>query len=224
MHCSYLLSTELKDLGIRSGVVAEVHGLTVKQVDPELEALKSAAVEDVLRMSDAQIADNAVLEGYRELVRAVGRSLKRFPPAAENLLLQVKRTSRLPTINTAVDSYNIVVVRRMLALGVHDMAKIGRSIHFRLSPGGEPFTPVGSGSSKTTQSGDFVYADDSQVLAWLDSKDSDKVKISLDTKDLIIVIQGTARTDRLYNTTAAEEACHLVSRFCGGTFDIQEIK
>jgi hypothetical protein len=60
-------------------------------------------------------------------------------------------------------------------------------------------------------------------LAWLDSKDSDKAKVSLETTDLIIVIQGTAITDRSYNLAVAEEVCALMTRFCGGSYQIASI-
>lgn len=220
MKHKYVIEKQIKELGIKSSVVAEVSGAKIDDHNPELEGIKIEAAERILKMSDGEIAENSVLEGYRELVRSVGRSLKKFPPSGESLLLQVKRTGCLPTINTAVDSYNIVVSRRFLALGVHDANKIGDTITFRLSNGGESFIPVGSPNIKTIQPGDYVYADDKRVLAWLDSKDSDEVKISTETTDFIIVIQGTARTERKYNLETAEEACNLITRFCGGTVEI----
>ena len=223
MRLTYVLEKELSDLGIRSGVVAEMSGLSISESHPDLEKIKAAATDEVIAASESSIIENPVLEGYRELVRGVGRSLKKFPPAAESLIAQVRRTKHFPLINTAVDSYNVVVTRRYLALGVHDMAKIGQTIRFRLSPGGEPFVAVGSEHVKTTQAGDFLYADEKQVLAWLDSKDSDKVKVSLETTDLIMVIQGTARTDREYNAAAAREACTLITQFCGGQYEIGTI-
>lgn len=223
MKLTYIVEEEFKGLGIHASVVAEMSGLSIQPSHPEIEKIKEEVAGKVAEMPDASIRDNSVLEGYRELVRGVGRSLKKFPPAAESLIAQVRRTGKFPTINTAVDCYNVVVSRRFLALGVHDVAKIGQEIRFRLSPGGEPFVAVGGEHVKTTQPGDFVYADDTQILAWLDSKDSDKVKVSLDTTDLIIVIQGTARTDREYNTATAKEACELITQFCGGSYEIGEI-
>lgn len=223
MKLKYVMNQELKVMGLFNSVAAEMTGLSIAAHNEELETLKRQAAEVLLALAEDQIETNSVLEGYRELVRGVGRSLKKFPPAAENLVRQVKRTGRFPSINTAVDSYNLVVAERMLALGVHDQAKLNGTITFRLSGGGESFTAVGSESAKMTQSGDFVYADESRVLAWLDSKDSDDVKVSLGTTELVIVIQGTARTERAYNWAAAEKACRLIQRFCGGTYDITAV-
>lgn len=224
MRLTYKVEPEIKALGIRSIVVAEISGVEIREQDDQLEPLKQEATGAVLKMSEADLAANPVLEGYRKLVQKVGRSAKKFPPAAETLLRQVQRIKCLPRINTAVDSYNIAVTHHFLALGVHDIGKLqGDTVIFRLSPGGEPFVSVGSDIEKRTQPGDYLYADQAQVLAWLDSKDSDRVKLSLDTRDFVIVIQGTALTPREYNRVAAEEACQLIQRFCGGTYEIAAI-
>jgi DNA/RNA-binding domain of Phe-tRNA-synthetase-like protein len=216
----YLIDQEIRELGIRASVVAEVSGLTIRPAEPELEELKQKAAAKITSLTDEAIAANPILESYRSLVHGRGRSLKKFPPAAESLIRQVWRTRAFPSINTAVDSYNIIAAERFLALGVHDAAKLGDTIYFRISEGGEPFVPVGGVDTKFTGRGDFVYADDTRVLAWLDAKDSDEVKISLPTNDLIIIIQGTEATTREYNLRAATEACQLITRFCGGDYDI----
>lgn len=223
MKLRYVMTEDLKALGLRGSVVAEVSGLRIVAEDQRLEAIKAEAAAELMALTEDAIRADAVLEGYRALVRGLGRSLKKFPPAAENLIEQVRRTGRFPRINTAVDAYNTVVVRRKLALGVHDIAKLGPTIFFRMSEGGEPFTPVGGAQAKATQRGDFVYADENRVLAWLDSKDSDDVKVSPETTNLVVVIQGTAQTTRDYNAAAAEEACRLITSFCGGSYEIAPV-
>ena len=223
MKLEYVVSKEIKELGILSTVVAEIYGVNIERKDDRLEELKRETASEVIAMSDEFIEKNPVLQSYRDLVKNTGRSLRKFPPAAESLILSVRRTGRFPLINVAVDSYNLVVAKRFLALGVHDMNTLGRKITFRLSNGQEPFTAVGSEKLKYTQPNDFVYADENRVLAWLDSKDSELVKISLDTKDMVVIIQGTHYTTREYNRAAAEEACELITRFCGGTYEIQEV-
>jgi DNA/RNA-binding domain of Phe-tRNA-synthetase-like protein len=211
-------------LGLDGIVVAELSGLAVGRTDPDLEAIKAEVLDEAAALSDDELADNEILLGYRELVQSVGRSPKKFAPAPERLLEQLRRTASFPTINTAVDSYNVVVARRYLALGVHDVAKLHGDVSFRLSPGGEPFISVGSQKTRHTVEGDYVYADERRVLAWLDSKDSDEVKISDDTTSMIIVIQGNRRTSAEYNARAAEEACELVTRFCGGGYEIARVE
>lgn len=222
MKLEYVVTPELKSLGILNSVVAEIYDVTIVSENEDLNQLKRIAYSEIVARGEENL-NNPVLQSYRDLVKKVGRSLKKFPPAAESLLESVLHLGRFPQINTAVDAYNIIAAKKYLALGVHDMAKIGSTIYFRLSNGQESFVSVGGTNVKFTQAGDFVYADEKQILAWLDSKDSDSVKLSLDTKNMIIVIQGTDFTTRDYNLGAAKEACELVTRFCGGTYEIKSI-
>lgn len=224
MRLKYAMSSEIKALGILSTVVAEIHGVTIESEHPELNEIKNQAFARVMNMDDEFVLENPVLQSYRDLVKKVGRSAKKFPPAAESFIQLIRHSGRFPHINTAVDSYNVVVTKKFLALGVHDIDKLSGEITFRLSDGQEPFTSVGGEKIKYTQRGDFVYADKNQVLAWLDSKDSDLVKLALDTKNILIVIQGTHCTPQDYNLEAAEEACQLITRFCGGSYEIQKVK
>ena len=223
MKLTYILEKTFADMDICSGAVAEIRGVSISASSTSLEVLKAEAVHDVLALKDQNIVDNPILQSYRQLVSNIGRSNKKFPPAAENLILQIRRNKQLPTINTAVDCYNIIVAQSYLALGVHDIDKIGSTIRFRISSGGEPFRAVGSDSVKMTQPGDFVYSDDTRVLAWLDSKDSDDVKVSAGTKNIVIIIQGTAITESSYNYEVAERACRLITSYCGGTYSISSI-
>jgi DNA/RNA-binding domain of Phe-tRNA-synthetase-like protein len=224
MLLNYSIDESFRSLSITNSVVAEISHITIPASSQELETEKAVVAQEIMALAEQAIDENSVLAGYRDLVRSIGRSVKKFPPAAEKLLRQIKRTGRLPTVNVAVDAYNIVVARKCLALGVHDLDLVGRDIRFRLSPGGESFIPVGGGSVKATQAGDYVYADERRVLAWLDSSDSDEVKVSPATRNILIVIQGTHLTTNEYNRTALEQACRNIQRYCGGTYRISRIE
>ncbi len=215
----YVLTPEIKDLGICCAVVAEVHGCAIAPTNPNLENLKKKAATGILRIDEEDLLRNPILQSYRELVQSVGRSLRKFPPAAEELIRSVKRTGSFPTINAAVDSYNLVAAKTFLAFGVHDIAKLGDRITFRVSRGNEPFTSVGSTKTKHTSAGDYVYADDNRVLAWLDSKDSDDVKLSTESQNITIVIQGTPATSAEYRLSAIREACDMITEYCGGRYE-----
>lgn len=223
MKISYTVQPEIKSLGILATVVAEIYGVSIQESNSDLEQLKAQTVDNTLTIAPDTLEHNPILQSYRDLVSKVGRSAKKFPPPAQMLVELIRRRGILPTINTAVDAYNLVVVKTFLALGVHDLDKVGSAITFRLSPGQEPFRAVGSDSEKQTQAGDYVYADEHQVLAWLDSKDSDQVKLSLETKNIVLIIQGTDVTTREYNLAAAQEACKLITRFCGGKYEMQPL-
>lgn len=210
-------------LGFGSGSVAVIKGATNSEPEKALEAEKEEAVHMALRLSDEDLDANAILQSYRSAVQGLGRSAKRFPPSAESLHRSVRRTGRLPRISSVVDSYNISALAYFVAFGVHDLAQLAPPIQFRRSPGGELFQPVGSPDHKSTQAGDYVYADEIRVLAWLDSRDSDEAKVSMATTDILVVIQGTAATSQDYTLEAINDACSRIVKYCGGSFEARPL-
>jgi len=223
MRLRYTVDPEFKALGFRSSVVCELYGISICDSIAELETFKEQTVRMVLATQGGDPRIDPILDSYRTQVAAIGRSPKKCPPAAENLLQLIRRAGRFPRINTAVDAYNITVCHTGLALGVHDLDRLGQTITFRRCKGGEAFRAVGSDSIKQTAPGDYVYSDERRVLAWLDSKDSDDVKLSAETQNALIVIQGTASTTRSYTHEAIEDAARRIITFCGGSFEIEEI-
>jgi DNA/RNA-binding domain of Phe-tRNA-synthetase-like protein len=223
MRLRYIVDSEFSALGFKSSVVCELYGISVRDTVDDLEKIKEETARMILGTTDERPRIDAVLDSYRSQVAAIGRSPKTFAPAAENLLRLMRRSGRMPRINTAVDAYNITVCHTGLALGVHDLDRLGQTITFRRSKGGEAFRAVGSDSVKQTAPGDYVYSDETRVLAWLDSKDSDDVKLSAETQNVLIVIQGTSFTTRSYTYDAIQDAARRIVTFCGGDFQIEEI-
>lgn len=179
---------------------------------PQLDAVGQWALD----IDESQLETQPVLRGYLELLRQVGRSPMKFPPSARTLINIIKRRGRFPRILPVVDIYNVTALTSCLSLGVHDLSKLKGPIQFRISPGGETFYPIGGGE-KTTARGDYVYADSDTVLAWLDARDSDRVKVTDQTRDILIVVQGNLQTSLVYRTRALEELCQRLLLACGGT-------
>ncbi len=223
MQRQYIVEPPFHALGFPGIVVCEITGITIPEAREELEQLKADALSAVLQIDDSAIANEPVLASYRAQVSRIGRSAKKFPPAAESLIRLMQRTRRFPLINVAVDAYNVTVCQSRLALGVHDLDRLTGTITFRLSPGGEQFRSVGGDAVRQTACGDYLYADDGKVLAWLDSKDSDDVKLSAATQNVLIVIQGTSETTRDYTRAAIEDAAERIVKFCGGAIAVAEL-
>ena len=111
----------------------------------------------------------------------------------------------------------------MLSIGAHDADMITYPICFRLAKAGERFQAVGSEDLKLTQEGDYVYADQKQILAWMDSRDANNVKITERTSKILFVIQGNHATSVEYRVEGLTRACELIKSVCGGTYAIRVI-
>ena len=92
----------------------------------------------------------------------------------------------------------------MLAIGGHDLDKIGGQIEFSVSQREDIFLPILSTEKHVAQT-DYVYRDENGVLAWLDVRDSEHYKFDEDTKNAIFIIQGNENTSVEMRLEALEE-------------------
>lgn len=222
-NLQFSFDNEFKKLGIAEIAFATIRGLN-NQVS--LPAYYDALIEDAerraLEMSEECLATSPVLLGYRDLIQHVKRSMKKFPPSARSLIDIVKRRASFPRINPVVDLYNVSALDSFLSLGVHDLNKLHGTISFRISKGGEIFFPIGGGEKITAQ-GDYLYADENNILAWLDARDSELVKVESQTRDLIIIIQGNLNTSLDSRLRVLSVVCRRIIDSCGGQSSISYV-
>ena len=211
-------------LGIDSVVTAEIRGIdNTRPLTAEQNARLQAIAQQIIKTGPDALEEEPVLRGYRDCVAQIGRSAKKFPPSALALSGIVQRTGRLPSINPVVDLYNGVALQSFLSLGVHDIDKLQGTISFRFCTEPERFVPIGGGD-KQTQPGDYVYADEQTILAWLDARDSELVKVTESTRNLLIVAQGNAATSAEMRISVLNDLCGQITEHCGGEFQILAIE
>ncbi|EFI41908.1 MULTISPECIES: B3/4 domain-containing protein [Peptoniphilus] len=172
-----------------------------------------------LDVTEQMLEENEVLEGYREKIRAIGRSLKRYPPSAEALINNIKRRGAMPRINSLIDLYNMGSLKSMLSIGAHDADSFKGAIRFTFTDKTESFVPVGGGT-KPVHEGDFVYRDDEKIAAYLDARDAEDFKIVEDTKNVLLIIQGNQNTSTEMRMKVLDEICKSIKEVCGGSYKI----
>lgn len=197
-----VLDSSMKALGITDIVYAVVRGLDPKAELPE-EILSEIRImgEDVLNGEYDSIYDNEVTEGYRELIKKAGRSVKKNAPTVPGFLDNIKHRGSMPHVNAIVDIYNMESIRSSMAIGGHDLDLITGDITVTVSGREDTFTAIG-GSEKHVAPTDFVYRDEKGILAWLDVRDSEFYKMSDDTVNTLFVMQGNTATSVKYRLDA----------------------
>ncbi len=202
-----VVDKRVENLGLKArGAV--IQGVSVKRKHSGLEKLKKKAVEGFS-------VDKKIIEGYRRIYQKM--SMPDIKNPIENLHGIIKKSGKLPTINTVVDSYNVVAARRSLSVGAHDLNKIeGDTVRFRITDGSEFYIPLGSGKRAKINSGEFAVVDDKHVLCRLDIKQGEHTKITPGTRSVFIYVQGNENTTDGYLLEALKEICGNITRFCGG--------
>jgi len=192
--------------------LAIIEGANIKKSNSELDRLKKQVAED---LKDVEIEGNPIISAYNDIY-------KKFKVDVENssvhLVKLVQENGGFPTINTAVDSYNIVSAKRLVSAGLHDLDNVKGDVKLTVTQGNELYIPLGETEPVKTQPGKFAIVDDEKVLCWLDVKQGQHTKIGMDSKNLLLYVQGNAATDTLYLEEAITEMCELITKYAGGTY------
>lgn len=201
----FRLDKSLYDLGIKNVVIG-----IAKNVDPHadlpLAFLKKKEEREkwALECDVKEVQESPIVQGYRQLLQRVGRSVKKNPPTVVALIGNIQHRGSLPHINSIIDIYNVEALSSLLAIGGHDLDKIGGQIEFSVSQREDIFLPILSTEKHVAQT-DCVYRDEKGVLAWLDVRDSEHYKFDEDTKNAIFIIQGNENTSVEMRLEALEE-------------------
>lgn len=199
------------DIGILSPVGAIIRNIRVI-------ADSTSSMEDAVRKAQEQLQsevdlDNPLVSGYRRLFQEMGYDAVR--PAGERLV-ESFRTKGFKRYNNIVDSYNIVALRHVAGLGMHDWDRVNGSVLVSRATGRETIRPLFREADLSLRAGDLFYGDDNGVMAWLGKRDVDSnhYAVTEETRNLLLIVLGHRRTPPDYNTDICKEAYELISLTC----------
>jgi DNA/RNA-binding domain of Phe-tRNA-synthetase-like protein len=219
---SFIVADECVALGLRAGAIL----FRNVQVVPTHPALRSEIAAEIQAIQakyagPEAVRSNPAVIGFRDLLRKVGTNPRKEQPSVERLLTFALKRGELPAVNTLVDAYNLVSVRSLCSLGAHDFDQIAPPVGLRLLTGRESFTPLGRDTPMTVAAGEYGYVDaKDRVLCRLDVLQADFSKVTTDTVNALLIIEGTTAhpADVLRQTFI--DAIQLVSHHCGGTAEV----
>jgi len=190
----FTIDKSLAELGITSVVLGIARNVNSQAPLSEAFLQKQKEAENwALNCNLAEITDQPTIQGYCDLLQKVGRSVKKNPPTVPALIRNIQHRGSIPRINSVIDIYNVESLHSLLAIGGHDLDKIGDEIEFTVSQKDDIFLPILS-KEKHVAPTDYVYRDEKGILAWLDVRDSELYKFDDSTKNAIFIIQGNAHT------------------------------
>jgi hypothetical protein len=131
---------------------------------------------------------------------------------AEHLLQIIKKTNDIPNINNVVDLYNAFSAKSILSIGAHDIKGIKGVIRFVPTNGFEKYTPLGKSVYEKVEPGKYACMDDEKILCYMDIKQCDETKITSDTKEFILYIQGNKFVSKKYILNILQELCDAMKK------------
>ena len=189
-----IINKSIAALGIKSVVIAIAKNVNpnAKLSDSFLEKQKKME-EWALNCNIDEVFNHPVIQGYKDLLQSVGRSVKKNLPTVPALIRNIQHRGSIPCINSIIDIYNVEALNSFLAIGGHDFDKIHDYIEFTVSEREDIFLPILS-TEKHVAKTDYVYRDKKGILAWLDVRDGENYKFDDKTKNAIFIIQGNLNT------------------------------
>ena len=189
-----IINKSIAALGIKSVVIGIAKNVNpnAKLSDSFLKKQKKME-EWALNCNIEEVFNHPVIQGYKDLLQSVGRSVKKNPPTVPALIRNIQHRGSIPCINSIIDIYNVEALNSFLAIGGHDFDKIHDYIEFTVCEREDIFLPILS-TEKHVAKTDYVYRDEKGILAWLDVRDGENYKFDDKTKNAIFIIQGNLNT------------------------------
>lgn len=205
--------------GVKIGVLMG-RDMKIEGRKPLLDDVKARAISEAKgKIGSEPVTRHPFIASWREMYRSFGTRPGDYRPSAEALLRRALKGRGLPSINSAVDAYNIASLRHLVPMGGFDLDRVRGAIRLRLSGGGESFRPLGRSGPEETYEGEPVYADDARVLTrrW-NHRDCDETKITLETVNVAMFVDGSEDVPAEAVEAAVDDLRSLLKMCCGGEF------
>lgn len=216
---TFRIADECVQLGLRARAIVFC-SLHIAPASPELRA----EIDREIRMVRGRFASPAAVRScpevaaFQKLHRRAGVVSRKEQSSIERLLLLALKRGELPAINNLVDAYNLVSMRSCCSLGAHDLDALALPVSLRLLTGQESFTPLGESTPAAVVRGEYGYVDAAnRLLCRLDVRQADFSKVTEQTRNALLIVEGTAEHDPEVLSRACEEAMEVVRQYCGGT-------
>jgi lysyl-tRNA synthetase class 2 len=184
----------------------------------ELQPLISAQQEAIRAITSTETLSRlSKIASWRRAYSTFGAKPKKYKSSVESLYRMILSGIDLRHINPIVDIYNYISIKHMVPVGGDDISRVEGDITLRLASGGERFRPLNSESVEYAKEGEVIYVDDVEVLCrrW-NWRECDKTKMTGETKEAILVVEGLPPVDREEAGMVVEELSGLVEKFCSG--------
>ena len=202
-------------LCVAEGIIID---LEISPVDEDLEKFKPEVATNIRSTySLATVKDEPGFRAYRDFFWSVGIDPTKTRPASEALVRRVLAGKPLPTINTAVDAYNLASASQGVPVAAFDADLLRGDLTMRFAREGEKFLGIGMKEPVQLKPNQVIICDEAGIIAVYPYMDSASTKVTLATKKMHIIACGVPgiNPDRVLD---AYKACAVyLKQYCHGS-------
>ena len=165
------------------------------------------------------LSQNPKIDVWRKTYSAFGAKPKEHKSSVENLYRLILNGVNLRHINNLVDIYNLTSLKYMVPVGGEDIDKINGDIILTFAlPNEVPVLLLGDKESRPPHAGEVIYKDGiSTICRRWNWREADRTKLTEQTKNCILVVEGFYSVTHEEVENAAKELREFVQKFCRGS-------
>ena len=201
-----------------------IKGVKIKKEDKRLKKEITDFLQSLKGLTTSQIGEYPEIKSYRKIYKETGVDWHSKRPSPEALLRRVALQKGLYTINTCVDAYNLIVMKRRISAGAFDLDKMKFPTILRFAKKGEKILLLGNKEPTEYKEGEVAYFD--QVGGFnidFNHLDAQRTAITEDTKNLWINVEGVYDITREQVERSLKEVIETIIKYCGGKLEIAGI-
>ena len=199
--------------------------ITCEVTNPETSAALWGELEDeIQRFRETytleDINKRATIAATRSIYKLLGKDPNRYRPSAEALCRRIIRDIPIYKVSTLVDIINLVSIRSGFSIGGFDANLIQGDVKLEAGTASDDFEAIGRG--KLNVEGLPLYKDEVGGIG-TPTSDNERTKLSPDTTQLLVVINGYNGEDGLLE--AANHCIQLLEKYAAlGKYEVSILK
>jgi len=177
--------------------------ITCEVTNPETSVALWGELEDEIQLfretyALEDINKRAAIAATRSIYKSLGKDPNRYRPSAEALCRRIIRDIPIYKVSTLVDIINLVSIRSGFSIGGFDADLIQGDVKLEAGTATDDFEAIGRG--KLNVEGLPLYKDQVGGIG-TPTSDNERTKLSPDTTQLLVVINGYSGENGLMEAT-----------------------
>ena len=204
--------------------IAIIKGVTIKKNDSGLANEIEKFVKSQENLTNEEIGNYPEIQSYRKIYKEMGIDWHSKRPSPEALLRRLARKKGLYQINTCVDAYNLIVMKRRASSGAFDLDQIKLPTVLRFPKPGEEILLLGDEQPTKYNSSDLAYFDQiGGYNLYFNYRDAQRTAVTEKTKNILLNIDGIYDISREKVEQALKENIEIILKYCGGKVELAGI-
>ncbi len=204
--------------------VAIMKNVEIRKTDRELQQRIEEFIIDQADLTNEVINEYPEVQSYRKLYRQMGVDWHSRRPSPEALLRRIASKKKLYSINTCVDAYNLVVMKKRVSVGVFDLDRMKLPTILRFPEPGEKILLLGEKEPTTFKETELAYFDQNGGYNIdFNYRDSQSTVVTEQTKNILINVDGVYGITREMVEQTLKDSVTEIMKYCEGIIDVAGI-